>query len=118
VSQQGAILLIEIDRSDKRNAIDQHVVDGLTKAMDYLDEHDDLRAALITGRGGSFCSGMDLKAFAEHGLPTLPRGPFGTGLVPATKPVIAAVEGWALAGGFELALSCDIIISAESAQFG
>jgi enoyl-CoA hydratase len=118
VSQQGAVLQIEIDRPDKRNAIDQHVADGLNKAMDYLDEHEEVLAAVITGRGNSFCSGMDLKAFAEHGMPTSPRGPFGTGLVPATKPVIAAVEGWALAGGFELALSCDLIVSAESAQFG
>lgn len=118
VSESGAVLLIEVNRPKVRNAINQDVSDGLTAAMDYLDEQEHLHAAVLTGRGDSFCSGMDLKAYAESGAPESPRGAFGTGTTPATKPVIAAVAGWALAGGFELALSCDLIVAEESAQFG
>jgi enoyl-CoA hydratase len=113
------VLLIEIDRPNVRNAIDLATAHALASSMDRLDEDPDLMVAVLTGRGGTFSAGMDLKAFARGEVPIVDGRGFG-GLVqrPPRKPLIAAVEGHALAGGFELVLACDLIVAGRSAVFG
>ena len=93
--------------------------EGIAAAVDELDGSDELRAAVLTGAGGTFCSGMDLKGFLRGESPTVDgRGFAGLTQAPPRKPLIAAVEGWALAGGFEVMLACDLVIAAETARFG
>jgi enoyl-CoA hydratase len=115
----GAVLVITIARPGQRNAVNRAVADGIAAAVDRLDGDDDLRAGVLTGAGGYFCAGMDLKAFAGGERPHVPGRGFG-GLVerPPRKPLVAAVEGFALAGGMELALACDLIVAARGARFG
>jgi enoyl-CoA hydratase len=87
--------------------------------MDELDANDDLRVAILTGAGGTFCSGMDLKAFVTGEMPHIAgRGFAGLTESSPKKPLIAAVEGYALAGGLELAISCDLIVAADDSKFG
>lgn len=119
VEQDGATLVIAIDRPERRNAVNREVSLGIAAALDRLDEQPDLTVGILTGRGGSFCAGMDLKAFLDGERPELEGRGFG-GLTesPPRKPLIAAVEGYALAGGCELALACDLIVAAEDAWFG
>lgn len=113
------VLLIAINRPHRRNAVNRAVSLAIADALDMLDGDDGLRAGIITGRGGNFCSGMDLKAFVDGERPELEgRGFAGVCEAPPAKPLIAAVEGYALAGGFELALACDLIVAAEDAVFG
>src|SRR5690349_19881081 len=116
---EGPLWIVTIHRPEARNAVNLAVAEGLAQAMAVLDERDDLRVGILTGGGGHFCAGMDLKAFAAGERPWLPGRGFG-GLVekPPRKPLIAAVEGFALAGGLELALSCDLIVAAQGARFG
>lgn len=117
--RRGPVLLITINRPDARNAIDGNVAHGIAAAVDELDADDRLRAAVLTGAGGTFCSGMDLKAFLAGDVPTLEgRGLGGITERPPRKPLLAAVEGWALAGGFELMLACDLVIAGQTAWFG
>lgn len=119
VEQRGQVLLIAINRPQRRNAVNRAVSLAIADALERLDADDALRAGIITGRGGNFCSGMDLKAFLDGERPELEgKGFGGFAESPPTKPLIAAVEGYALAGGFEMVLACDLVVAAENAVFG
>ena len=119
VEQEGKLLVITLCRPAMRNAIDRATSQALADAMDRLDSDDTVIVGILTGEGGHFCSGMDLKAFVKGERIELPgRGLGGMIETPPKKPVIAAVEGFALAGGFEIALACDLIVAADNAQFG
>ena len=119
VTQEENILVITIDRPAVRNAIDHRTSQALADAMDRLDNDPTVAVGILTGAGGHFCSGMDLKAFVNGERIELPgRGLGGMIETPPLKPIIAAVEGYALAGGFEIALACDILVAAENAVFG
>jgi len=114
-----ATLVIAINRPAQRNAVNQQVSIAIAAALDRLDADPALRVGILTGRGGSFCAGMDLKAFLDGERPELEgRGFGGVTEAPPKKPLIAAVEGFALAGGCELALACDLIVAAQDAWFG
>jgi enoyl-CoA hydratase len=115
----GEVLVITIARPGQRNAVNRAVADGIAAAVDRLDADDALRSGVLTGAGGYFSAGMDLKAFAAGERPHVPGRGFG-GLVerPPRKPLVAAVEGFALAGGMELALACDLVVAARGARFG
>jgi enoyl-CoA hydratase len=115
----NAILVISINRPDQRNAVNAAVSRGIAHALDLLDSRPDLRVAVLHGVGSTFCAGMDLKAFAAgEKIPDPVRGFAGVVERPPTKPLIAAVEGWALGGGFEIVLACDLVTAGESARFG
>lgn len=118
-SAADGILTITLNRPAAKNAANRALAEGVSAAIDQLEADDSLRVAILTGAGGTFCSGMDLKAFVTGELPVVEgRGFAGMVEYLATKPIIAAVEGYALAGGFELAISCDLIVAAEDAKFG
>ncbi|MGK5543576.1 crotonase/enoyl-CoA hydratase family protein [Streptomyces sp. URMC 127] len=114
----GSTLVITIDRPLARNAVNAEVAHGIAAAVDRLESDPGLRVGVLTGADGTFCAGMDLKAAALGEQVTVPGKGFA-GLVeaPVTKPLIAAVEGHALGGGFELALACDLVVAAEGARF-
>ena len=113
------IAVVTINRPQARNAINQAVAAGMAATFDELDERKDVQVIVLTGAGGTFCAGMDLKGFLAGEDPTTGgRGFAGIVERPPAKPVIAAVEGYALAGGFEVALSCDLIVASEDASFG
>lgn len=117
--RRGAVLVITLNRPKARNAVNRAVSLEMADALDTLDADSDLVVAVITGAGGNFCSGMDLKAFASGERPEIEgRGFAAITEAPPAKPVIAAVEGFALAGGCELALACDLIVASETAEFG
>jgi enoyl-CoA hydratase len=117
--RQDAILTMTINRPAQKNAVNHEVAEQLAAALDTLNNDPGLSAGVLTGAGGTFCAGMDLKAFVRGDLPELPgRGFGGETRATITKPLVAAVEGWALGGGFELALACDLIVAAEDARFG
>jgi enoyl-CoA hydratase len=113
------VLVVTLDRPRVRNAIDLETIDGLETALDRLDGDPALRAGVLTGASGTFCAGMDLKAFAavqddsvaENALARIVRRT-------TRRPLIAAVEGFAVGGGCELALACDLIVAASDASFG
>jgi len=119
VEYGDGVIEITINRPEARNALNGAVRTGVTEALTELDRRDDLAIAILTGAGGTFSAGMDLKAFANGQTPILPGRGFG-GVTQAVvrKPLVAAVEGWALGGGFEMALGCDLIVAAEDAKFG
>ncbi len=113
------VAIITINRPRARNAINRAVSTRVAEALDELDARNDLTVGIITGAGGTFSSGMDLKAFLAGENVTVPgRGLAGLCQRPPCKPLIAAVEGWALAGGCEVALACDLIVAAQDAKFG
>ncbi|NRI70060.1 crotonase/enoyl-CoA hydratase family protein [Rhodococcus sp. MS16] len=111
----GTVLVITINRPAARNSIDAAVATGLLKAVERLDADPTLQVGVITGAGGFFSSGMDLKAFEQHGPPA-DLMPFLTR--EGHKPTIAAVERFALAGGLEVALTCDMVVASEGSRFG
>jgi len=114
------VQIITINRPEARNAINYETAHELARAFDQLDADDSIVIGILTGAGNTFSSGMDLKAFALNGQRPLVEGRGFAGLCekPPRKPMIAAVEGYALAGGFEMALACDLIVAANNATFG
>ena len=119
VSAEDGVLIITINRPEARNAMSKAAAEAIAAACDRLDAENELRCAILTGAGGTFCSGMDLKGFLAGEYPVAGTRGFGglTSYSPK-KPVIAAVDGYALAGGFELALGCDMIVANVGAKFG
>jgi enoyl-CoA hydratase len=115
----NGVLIVTINRPEAKNAMTKAAAEGIAAAMDRLDAEDDLRVGILTGAGGTFCSGMDLKGFLRGERPTVEGRGFG-GVVeaPPKKPLIAAVEGYALAGGLELMIACDLVVASAGAKFG
>lgn len=117
--REGAVLVITMNRPAARNAVNGALAHGVAAALDELDSDPTISAAVLTGAGGSFSSGMDLKAFLAGDMPVVEgRGLAGITLTPPAKPIIAAIEGYALAGGCEIALACDLIVASREAKFG
>lgn len=117
--RRDGVQLITINRPWARNAIDREAAEGIAAALDELDGDDELRVGVITGAGGTFSAGMDLKAFVRGERPHVEgRGAGGIVQRPARKPLIAAVEGYAVALGFEIVLACDLVVAARDARFG
>ncbi|MCP3939143.1 MAG: enoyl-CoA hydratase [Actinomycetia bacterium] len=113
---EGPICIITLDREAKRNAINAEMTESIDAALNEFEDDDTLRVAIVTGGPNVFCAGTDI---AEgSGTPTKRGGLYGIIERHASKPVIAAVEGMALGGGFEIALSCDLIVAASDARFG
>src|SRR5689334_22213367 len=112
-------LLVTLNRPEQRNAVNRAVAEGIAAALDRLDGDETLRVGVLTGAGRGFCAGMDLKAFVAGEPVAMPeRGFAGIVRRASEKPLIAAVEGFAVAGGFEIALACDLIVAARGARFG
>ena len=117
--EEDGVLIVTINRPEAKNAMNKAAAEGIAAAMDRLDAEDNLRVGILTGAGGTFCSGMDLKGFLRGESPSIEGRGFG-GIVqkPPVKPLIAAVEGYALAGGLELMIACDLVVANAGAQFG
>src|ERR1700712_1057547 len=117
--RHDGVLVITLNRPEARNAVNQALAEAVAAALDELDGDDTLRVGVLTGAGGSFCAGMDLKAFLSGEVPVIEgRGLAGLTQRPPRKPLVAAVEGWALAGGFEIMLACDLAVASRTARFG
>jgi enoyl-CoA hydratase len=117
--RRGTVLLITISRPEVRNAVNGAVAEGIAAAIEELDADDELAVGILTGAGGFFCAGMDLGAFVKGERPYVgDRGFAGITRRGARKPLIAAIEGFAVAGGMEIALSCDLIVAAKGAKMG
>lgn len=119
VEVKDGVQIMTLNRPEAKNAATLAMSQAMVEALDELDRRDDIRIGIITGAGGTFCAGMDLKGFLRGERPSVPgRGFAGITERPPRKPVIAAVEGYALAGGFEIVLACDLIVAANNANFG
>lgn len=119
VERDGRIQIITLNRPGARNAVNRALAEGLAEALDALDADDELSVGVLTGAGGGFCAGMDLKAFVQGEVPYVgDRGFAGITQRSARKPLIAAIEGFAVAGGLEVALACDLIVAGRSAKLG
>lgn len=119
VEIRGNIQIMTLNRPEARNAVTLEMAEAMVAALDALDANPALSVGIINGAGGTFCAGMDLKGFLQGKRPTIPgRGFCGITMQPPRKPIIAAVEGYALAGGFEVVLSCDLIVASREAKFG
>jgi enoyl-CoA hydratase len=114
-ARRDNILVITLQRPEVKNAIDSDMSLGVLAALEALDGDSALRVGVLTGAGGVFCAGMDLKAFARDGLPERVDDIFRLG---CRKPLIAAIEGVALGGGLELALVADLLVASREARFG
>ena len=119
VETRDNVLVITINRPEARNAVNGAVAEGVAAALDRLDGEASLSVGVLTGAGGTFSSGMDLKGFLKGETPVIEgRGLAGLTEAPPRKPLIAAVEGYALAGGFEMVLACDLVVASREAKFG
>jgi enoyl-CoA hydratase len=119
VERRGRVVLITLNRPEARNAVNAAVAQGIAAALEDLDADGELQVGVLTGAGKGFCAGMDLKAFVAGERPHVEaRGFAGIVQRSADKPLIAAIEGFAVAGGLEVALACDLIVAAEGAKLG
>ena len=117
--RRDGVLLITLNRPEARNAVNLAVAEGVAAALDELDDDADLGAGVLTGAGKGFSAGMDLKAFVAGERPWVgDRGFAGIVQRSARKPLIAAVEGFAMAGGLEIALACDLVVASREARLG
>jgi enoyl-CoA hydratase len=117
--RRDRVLLITINRPDQRNAVNGAVARGIGAALDALDDDAGLAVGVLTGAGKGFCAGMDLKGFVSGDRPHVEgRGFAGITQRSADKPLIAAIEGFAVAGGLEVALACDLIVASRGARLG
>ena len=115
--RRDRVLVVTINRPDQRNAINAAVADGIAAALDQLDSDPELSVGVLTGTGKGFSAGMDLKAFVVgESSDGRDRGFAGITERPAEKPLIAAIEGFAMAGGLEIALACDLIVASRGAR--
>jgi enoyl-CoA hydratase/carnithine racemase len=112
---RGRVLVIRLEREAKRNAIDVEMAEGIDEALNLLEDDDELWAGVITGTLSVFCAGTDMKAGVHS---TERGGQYGIIRRSRPKPLIAAVEGAALGGGFEIVLSCDLVVASVTAEFG
>jgi enoyl-CoA hydratase len=120
IETQGAVATVVIDRPERKNAVDAQTSRDLAEAFRAVEADGEIGAAVLWGAGGTFCAGADLKAIGSEGSRIKPTGdgPMGPSRMLLSKPVIAAVSGYAVAGGIELALWCDLRVMEETATFG
>ncbi|HUI48569.1 MAG TPA: crotonase/enoyl-CoA hydratase family protein [Acidimicrobiia bacterium] len=121
LERRGQIALVTFNRPDARNAVSPEVSEAMAKILDEVEDDSALRAVVLTGRGEVFCAGADLKVVAQGRANDIARGKGGFGGIvnrDFPKPIIAAVNGPALAGGFEVVLACDLVVAADTARFG